>query len=195
MACAAICNNFKVTLTPTLMLGAITMAMSLAASAISAFCSSVKPVVPMTSLTPNSRQILKCASVPSGRVKSINTWLFCKPLRTSASMFTPLAWPKSQWHRCQCQGLRAHPKHQPRCRPGLAHGLNQHVAHAATCTSDGNFQNIRRWGHGVSALSIINEPRFQAAGKKQGPQVMQTERRLQQVQAWQGTWPNQPRWL
>ncbi len=38
------------------MLGAITMAMSCAAAAISAFCASLKPVVPMTACTPSSRQ-------------------------------------------------------------------------------------------------------------------------------------------
>ena len=33
----------------------------------------LKPVVPITALTPSSRQTARCASVPSGRVKSIST--------------------------------------------------------------------------------------------------------------------------
>ena len=49
----------------------------------------------------------------------------------------------------------------------VAHSLNQHVAHAAAGASDGNFQKFRRLGHGMSALSVINEP-LRAAGKKQG---------------------------
>jgi hypothetical protein len=50
-------------------------------------------------------------------------------------------------------------------------------------------------GHGVEALSIINEPRFQATGKKQGQQALRAELCLLQVQAWLGIWPNQPRSL
>ena len=49
------------------------MAMCSACAAISAFCASLKPVVPITALTPSSRHTARCASVPSGRVKSIST--------------------------------------------------------------------------------------------------------------------------
>jgi hypothetical protein len=54
------------------MLGAITHGPCRAA-AISAFWHRLKPVVPMTGLDASSRQAARCASVPSGRVKSIST--------------------------------------------------------------------------------------------------------------------------
>ena len=53
------------------MLGDITIEMSREAAWISAFWASVKPVVPITILTPNSRATRRWAIVPSGRVKSI----------------------------------------------------------------------------------------------------------------------------
>jgi hypothetical protein len=65
-ALAAISSSLSVTFTPTLMLGAITIAMSRAASAIWCFWASLKPVVPITRLTPRSRQADRCASVPFG---------------------------------------------------------------------------------------------------------------------------------
>ncbi len=86
-------SNLSVTFTPTLMLGAITIAMRFAASAISAFCSSEKPVVPITRFTPCASQARRWSIVPSGRVKSIRHWLCDRPAATSAVMSTPEAYP------------------------------------------------------------------------------------------------------
>ena len=71
------------------MLGASTIAMSRAWAAMSAFCASLKPVVPITALTPSSRQIARCASVPSGRVKSISTCAAASAARGSPLIATP----------------------------------------------------------------------------------------------------------
>lgn len=57
----------------------------------SAFCASVKPVVPMTAFTPSWLHTARWASVPSGRVKSMSTSAFLSPAATSAVMATPLA--------------------------------------------------------------------------------------------------------
>src|SRR3989338_6980094 len=95
MALAAICSSLRVTFTPTLMLGAMTMAVRWAKTAISAFCASVKPVVPTTAFTPSSQHTARWARVPSGRVKSIRTSAFFRPAAMSAVMATPLAWPRN----------------------------------------------------------------------------------------------------
>ena len=75
------------------MLGAITMAMSRAASAMAAFCASEKPVVPITMATPRRRQAARWARVASGRVKSISTRAPRRPASRSAVTGTPEAQP------------------------------------------------------------------------------------------------------
>ena len=91
MAWAAICSSLSVTFTPTLMLGENMMAVRCAKASSSAFCASVKPVVPMTAFTPSSAHTAMWARVPSGRVKSISTSAFCRPTFRSAVIATPLA--------------------------------------------------------------------------------------------------------
>ena len=88
---AATSSSFSTTLTPTLMFGAMTIAMcsawrrDLAPSARrrSRSCRS-------TAATPSSRQRARWASVPSGRVKSISTSLAASAARASAPTTTPL---------------------------------------------------------------------------------------------------------
>ena len=82
------------TLTPTLMFGAMTIAMCSACAAISAFWAASKPVVPTTAATPSSRQRARWASVPCGRVKSISTSLAASAARASAPTTTPLGRPR-----------------------------------------------------------------------------------------------------
>jgi hypothetical protein len=91
---AAISSSLKVTFTPTLMLGDSITAVRRAYSAMRAFCSSLKPVVPMTSLTPSSAQMARWSMVPSGRVKSIRQSALDSAARTSLSMAMPLGWPR-----------------------------------------------------------------------------------------------------
>ena len=89
------------------------MAMDFAASAISAFCASVKPVVPMTAFTPCCTQTRKWASVPSGRVKSIRHWLPAKPASKSAVMVTPVDWPPkapASWPRAELLAMSSAPE-------------------------------------------------------------------------------------
>ena len=86
--CRAACS---MTLTPTLMLGAITIAMcSRDARRSRPSARRSKPVVPITASTPSSRHSARCASVPSGRVKSISTSASARPARRSAVTGTPL---------------------------------------------------------------------------------------------------------
>ncbi|KGW51633.1 hypothetical protein Y049_1471 [Burkholderia pseudomallei MSHR684] len=59
------------TFTPTLMFAENTSAIFPPAARSCAFCGSLKPVVPITSFTSWRSAASKCASVPSGRVKSI----------------------------------------------------------------------------------------------------------------------------
>ena len=104
---AAISSSFKVTLTPTLMLGEKTMAMSWLAACISAFCDSEKPVVPITICTPIWRHTATCVMVPSGRVKSISTCAFFRPCARSAVIKTPLLCPVKALASLPMDGLAA----------------------------------------------------------------------------------------
>ena len=70
---AAISNNFKDKLTPTLMLGAKTIATCSPACSIRDFCSSPKPVVPITMRHWLSIQCGINSIVTSGKVKSTIT--------------------------------------------------------------------------------------------------------------------------
>ena len=100
------------TLTPMLMFGAITRAMCCAWVVTMACCAAVKPVVPMTTLTPKVWHTAKWASVPSGRVKSINTSAPCKPLRKSAVTKTPVSRPKkaaASWPMAALPGASSAP--------------------------------------------------------------------------------------
>ena len=100
-------SSLKTTLTPALMLGAITIATSCAMRAISFFCSGDRPVVPMTADTPCSRHSFKCAIVPSGRVKSISTCAPARPCHTSLVTRTPLLVPRKIAASCPRLGLPA----------------------------------------------------------------------------------------
>jgi hypothetical protein len=79
-------TSFSATFTPTLMLGDITIAISRAAARISSSWAAEKPVVPMTSARLSSRHAFACASVPSGRVKSMTTSAFSIAPRASSPM-------------------------------------------------------------------------------------------------------------
>ena len=58
-------SSLSVAFTPTLMLGAKTMAVFWAATSMAARPASSKPVVPMTAFTPWRTQACRCSSVPS----------------------------------------------------------------------------------------------------------------------------------
>src|SRR3990167_8411827 len=143
------------------MLGAMTMAVGCAWAAISAFCASVKPVVPMTALTPSSAHTARWASVPSGRVKSISTSAFFNPSCRLAVIGTPLATPRKA---VAGVGRAADPPEE-----GVAPGadgradcnvesprenviltgtqcLDQHAAHAARGPRHGHAAGKRRGG-------------------------------------------------
>src|SRR5262245_51263573 len=73
----------------------MTTAMSCAASAISFFCAALKPVVPITTLTPCLRHAARFASVPSGRVKSTSTAPRGMTCAAASPIFTPQDEPTS----------------------------------------------------------------------------------------------------
>ena len=144
------------------------MAMSLAASAISAFCASLKPVVPITACTPSSRHTARCASVPSGRVKSISTCASCRPARRSDTMGTPLAKPRNAAASLPIAALPATSSAPARRQSWrLAHGLDQHVAHAAGSAGDRRCGAERRGEEeSVTRFSLDGERRDAGAGRR-----------------------------
>ena len=90
--CGRPCPAAGVAFTPTLMLGAKTMAVFWAATSMAARPASSKPVVPMTAFTPWRTQACRCSSVPSGRVKSIRQSAPDSASRLSV-MATPVCLP------------------------------------------------------------------------------------------------------
>ncbi|CFV93987.1 Uncharacterised protein [Bordetella pertussis] len=91
---AAMSSSLRVALTPTLMLGAKTMAIFWAATLISARPLLSKPVVPITIFTSCLRQACRCCSVPSGRVKSIRQSA-CARASSWSVMVTPQGRPNA----------------------------------------------------------------------------------------------------
>jgi hypothetical protein len=112
----------------------------LAAAAISAFWASLKPVVPMTARTPCRRQAARCASVPSGRVKSISTSARARPACRSAVIATPVVLAEKAPASWPSAGLPATSSAPAAHVVGAQHGLDQHVAHAAGGAGDGDAQ-------------------------------------------------------
>src|SRR5690606_20582625 len=92
---AASSSSLKVTLTPTLMLGAKTIGTVLAADSIARRPASSKPVVPMTAPTRWRTQDSRCASVPAGRVKSMRKSAFARTSSMLALMDTPVLRPRN----------------------------------------------------------------------------------------------------
>jgi len=88
---AAMSRSLSVTLTPTLMLGAMTMAMSRAASAICSFWPSPNPVVPITALMPKphsnsanaANTLVVNANRRNARVCEFSSSVSAKPATTS----------------------------------------------------------------------------------------------------------------
>ena len=87
---AATSSSRNATFTPTLKLGDMTMAMSRAAAAISCFCASLKPVVPITILDAllAAGGKVRPSRLP-GSVKSISTSQAAIALAASSPIFTP----------------------------------------------------------------------------------------------------------
>ena len=75
------------------MLGANTTGTCSAAAAIAALPVASKPVVPITIALPAARASARCASVPSGRVKSITQSAAAIAAAASSVMSTPVATP------------------------------------------------------------------------------------------------------
>ena len=121
------------------MLGAITIAMCCACAAISAFCASLKPVVPITALTPSSRHTARCASVPSGRVKSIST---CGVGQAGAQVggdgHAARAAEEGRGVLAERRAAGDVERAGQHAVVGAAHRLDQHAAHAAGGAGDGD---------------------------------------------------------
>ena len=95
-ACAACSTSDSSTLTPTLMFGANTIGNLVARAAASSRLSAHRrsPVVPTTAPTPCRAHAARCASVPSGRVKSIRTSASRSAASTSVTDQMPVVRPK-----------------------------------------------------------------------------------------------------
>jgi hypothetical protein len=150
------------------MLGDITMPISRAAAAISAFCASVKPVVPMTMRTPWARQAARWASVPSGRVKSISTSAWARPWARSSVMATPLAMPSQPVASRPMAGLPRGPARRPARSRGGLHGLDQHAAHAAARTGNGDAQGRRQASRVLQRGIAAVGPQRGGVGRRRG---------------------------
>ena len=79
--------------TPTLILGAITVALFLLKAVIADWPAASKPVVPITARTRCWAQALSNSSVASGRVKSIKTSAARRAAVGSAEIAIPEDWP------------------------------------------------------------------------------------------------------
>jgi hypothetical protein len=121
------------------MLGDITMPMSRAAAAISAFCVGEAGGADDHAHA-LARQAARWASVPSGRVKSISTSAWARPWARSSVMATPLAMPSQPVASRPMAGLPRGPARRPARSRGGLHGLDQHAAHAAARTGNGDAQ-------------------------------------------------------
>ncbi len=119
------------------MFGANTTGMWRAISAIAALPAASKPVVPMTAALPSSRASARCASVPSGRVKSITQSAAAMAAAASSMIATPVCVPASSPASRPMKGVpgrsKADAEHDP---VFLQRGLDQHPAHAAGCAGD-----------------------------------------------------------
>ena len=104
---AASSTRRNMTLTPTLMFGANTIACPARPRRSSRLRASSKPVVPITAGTPCRRQAATCASVPAGRVKSISTSARSSTGSIAVSIVTPLDRPRNAVASSPTAGLSA----------------------------------------------------------------------------------------
>ena len=106
----------------------------------------VKPVVPMTCATPSSRHTASCASVPSGRVKSISTSARGERRRAASAVIgTPLALPRKRRRRLADRRAAGDVERAGEHESALrADRLDQRPAHAAGGAGDGDAQALRR---------------------------------------------------
>ena len=142
-------SSLSVAFTPTLMLGAKTMAVFWAATSMAARPASSKPVVPMTAFTPWRTQACRCSSVPSGRVKSIRQSAPDSASRLSV-MATPVCLPSGAPASWPSEAESAVQRHRQFQAVGGEHGFDQHLAHAALAPAIA----IRMWEFlGVSAAA------------------------------------------
>src|SRR5216684_8227759 len=112
-------NNLKARLTPTDMLGDSRMAARPASWPISARCSALKPVVPMTARPPTAARIRRCSRLASGTENSIRTRPPVSAALASSLRGTP-RWPA--------------PATSPASRP------------SAGCPGDSRAATSRSWG-------------------------------------------------
>ena len=131
------------------MLGAMTMAMSRAASAICAFWSSVNPVVPITALTPvlAARLQVRQRALGPGEVDQD---LGIRERRARIGRNRHAAGVAQEGRRVVADGRAGRDVERAGqlAVAGRADGLDQHVAHAAARAGDGHLvHGLRGLGH------------------------------------------------
>ena len=145
------------TLTPTLMLAANTIGISRAESRRAAPSARHR----VRSCRPPRRpawraHAARCASVPSGRVKSISTSARASAASTSVATRMPVTRPQAFARVAADGGAAGDVERGGRVQPGLRqHRLDQRLAHAAAGAGDRDPDVGHRQGAGVAAGSSI----------------------------------------
>ena len=137
-------SSRSMTLTPTLMLGASTMAMCSACAAISAFCCGVKPVVPMTALHAEfaaHRQVRQRAF--GAREVDQHVGAGQRRAQVGADGHAGAAAEEGAGVLAQRRAAGDVQRAGQRAVVAAQHGFDQHAAHAARGPGDGDSQHRR----------------------------------------------------